>query len=222
MEKSSRVPRIYTCPLMALPPPELSPLLAELAPNIVADLVSELSPHGRRAALEALPAEQRQRVQTLLRYAPDTAGGVMSNRFIALRSDMTVEQVRELLRDRAQEERTEDIAYLYVTDAEQRLTGIVSPRDLVFRRAERRMDEILAHTERLTRKAIAALPDADTSAGMRSPVLGKTIALARLDVTHAEIGAQVEIGKLDGHQKRLPATIVLFAHYDPKKEKPRS
>ena len=129
--------------LMALPPPELSPLLAELAPNIVADLVSDLSPHGRRAALEALPAEQRQRVQTLLRYAPDTAGGVMSNRFIALRSDMTVEQVRELLRDRAQEERTEDIAYLYVTDPEQRLTGIVSLRDLVFRRAERRMDEIL-------------------------------------------------------------------------------
>ena len=35
---------------------------------------------------------------------------------------------------------------------------------------------------------------------MRSPVLGKNIALARLDVTHADIGTEVEIGKLDGHR----------------------
>ncbi|MBB4653293.1 glycine cleavage system aminomethyltransferase T, partial [Aminobacter niigataensis] len=50
----------------------------------------------------------------------------------------------------------------------------------------------------------------------------KNIALARVDATHANVGTEVEIGKLDGHQKRLPARIVPFAHYDPKKEKPRS
>jgi aminomethyltransferase len=60
------------------------------------------------------------------------------------------------------------------------------------------------------------------TSGMRSPVLGKTIALARLDVTHAEIGTEVEIGKLDGQAKRLPARVVAFAHYDPQKTKPRS
>ncbi|MEW9806247.1 DUF1989 domain-containing protein [Mesorhizobium marinum] len=60
------------------------------------------------------------------------------------------------------------------------------------------------------------------TSSMRSPVLGKNIALARVDVAHAEIGTAVEIGKLDGHQKRLPATIVAFPHYDPKKTKPRS
>lgn len=67
----------------------------------------------------------------------------MSNRFIALSEAMSVEEVRELLRARAQEERTESIAYLHVTDAQQRLVGIVSMRDLVFRRAERRMNEIM-------------------------------------------------------------------------------
>ena len=49
----------------------------------------------------------------------------------------------------------------------------------------------------------------------RSPVLKKTIALARVDVTHCELGTEVEVGKLDGHQKRLPARIVRFPHYDP-------
>ncbi|MFU0508004.1 DUF1989 domain-containing protein [Pseudaminobacter sp. NGMCC 1.201702] len=62
----------------------------------------------------------------------------------------------------------------------------------------------------------------EITSAMRSPLLGKSIALARLDVAHAELGTKVEIGKLDGHQKRLPATVVGFAHYDPKKERPRS
>ncbi|MCD2172403.1 DUF1989 domain-containing protein [Rhizobium sp. C4] len=56
----------------------------------------------------------------------------------------------------------------------------------------------------------------------RSPILGKTIALARVDVTHAAVGTQVEIGKLDGQQKRLPAVIVPLSHYDPQKTRPRS
>ncbi|CCV08941.1 Glycine cleavage T protein (Aminomethyl transferase) [Mesorhizobium metallidurans STM 2683] len=60
------------------------------------------------------------------------------------------------------------------------------------------------------------------TSGMRSPVLNKNIALARLDVTHAATGTEVEIGKLDGHAKRLPARVVGFAHYDPQKTRPRS
>lgn len=60
------------------------------------------------------------------------------------------------------------------------------------------------------------------TSSMRSPILGKNIALARVDALNAELGTDVEIGKLDGHQKRLPAKIVKFAHYDPDKTRPRS
>ena len=60
------------------------------------------------------------------------------------------------------------------------------------------------------------------TSAMRSPILGKTIALARVDALNADLGTKVEIGKLDGHQKRIPATIVKFAHYDPDKTRPRS
>ena len=62
----------------------------------------------------------------------------------------------------------------------------------------------------------------EITSSMRSPILKKNIALARVDVAHSEIGSEVEVGKLDGHQKRLPAKIVSFAHYDPKKSRPRS
>jgi aminomethyltransferase len=56
----------------------------------------------------------------------------------------------------------------------------------------------------------------------RSPVLGKNIALARLIVEHAAPGTEVEVGKLDGHQKRLPATVVRFPFYDPDKTRVRA
>ncbi|SFL65522.1 DUF1989 domain-containing protein [Methylorubrum salsuginis] len=56
----------------------------------------------------------------------------------------------------------------------------------------------------------------------RSPVLRKTIALARLDLSAAKIGTAVEIGKLDGHRKRLAASVVPFPHYDPEKTRVRA
>ncbi len=55
------------------------------------------------------------------------------------------------------------------------------------------------------------------TSSMRSPCLKKTIALARLDVMHSGIGTDVEIGKLDGQQKRLKASVVRFPFYDPEK-----
>jgi len=60
------------------------------------------------------------------------------------------------------------------------------------------------------------------TSGMRSPILGKTIALARMDALNAEVGTEVEIGKLDGLQKRFPARIVPLSHYDPEKTRPRA
>ncbi len=62
----------------------------------------------------------------------------------------------------------------------------------------------------------------EVTSSMRSPLLGKNIALARVDIAHAEVGTAVEVGKLDGQQKRLPAQIVGLSHYDPKKTRPQS
>ncbi|MPY85253.1 MAG: DUF1989 domain-containing protein [Actinophytocola sp.] len=56
----------------------------------------------------------------------------------------------------------------------------------------------------------------------RSPILRKNIALCRMAVQHAEIGTEVEVGKLDGHRKRIPAQVVRFPFYDPEKLRPRS
>ena len=43
-----------------------------------------------------------------------------------------------------------------------------------------------------------------------------------MDIQYSEIGTQVEIGRIDGHQKRIVAKVVGFPHYDPKKTRVRS
>jgi aminomethyltransferase len=60
------------------------------------------------------------------------------------------------------------------------------------------------------------------TSGTRSPVLRKNIALCRMAVQYSEFGTHVEVGKLDGLQKRLPAQVVQVPFYDPDKTKPRS
>jgi aminomethyltransferase len=60
------------------------------------------------------------------------------------------------------------------------------------------------------------------TSAMRSPTLKQTIALARLDIRSSTIGTQLEIGRLDGHQKRLPATVTRFPFYDPDKTRVRA
>ncbi len=60
------------------------------------------------------------------------------------------------------------------------------------------------------------------TSGTRSPILTRNIALCRMNVRYADLGTEVEVGKLDGHQKRIPATVVRFPFYDPEKARPRS
>lgn len=60
------------------------------------------------------------------------------------------------------------------------------------------------------------------TSGTMSPILRKNIALCSMAVEYADIGTEVEVGKLDGHQKRIPATVVRFPFYDPEKERVRN
>jgi aminomethyltransferase len=60
------------------------------------------------------------------------------------------------------------------------------------------------------------------TSGCRSPYRRRPVALCRMAVQFSELGTAVEIGKLDGLQKRIPATVVRFPFYDPDKTRPRS
>ena len=60
------------------------------------------------------------------------------------------------------------------------------------------------------------------TSGTRSPKLSKNIALCRVTVEHTAPGTRVEVGKLDGHQKRMAATVCSYPFYDPDKSRVRA
>ena len=57
------------------------------------------------------------------------------------------------------------------------------------------------------------------TSGTFSPTLNKNIALCRVDIHSSDINTKLEIGKLDGHQKRIAAKVVKFPFYDPDKSR---
>ncbi len=61
----------------------------------------------------------------------------------------------------------------------------------------------------------------EITSAVRSPILRKNLALCRIQVEHSETGTEVEVGKLDGKQKRLPAIVIPFPFYDPTKSRVR-
>ncbi len=100
-----------------------------LEPDDVADVIQEAGDHQRATLLALLDAPTRKEVTALLAYAEDEAGGLMSTRYARLRPSMTADEAISYLRRQARD-RIETIYYAYVLDAEQRLLGVVSFRDL--------------------------------------------------------------------------------------------
>ena len=80
-------------------------------------------------------------------------------------------------------------------------------------------EEIAAHGEcvRVGRQQVGTI-----TSGVRSPILNQNIALCSMSIDYITAGTQVEVGKLDGHIKRIPATVVGISHYDPTKSRVRA
>lgn len=104
-------------------------ILEEMDPDDAADILQDTRAETQEAMLQEMEPEERADVRELLAYDEDTAGGLMTNDYLEIRQEMTAEQVIELLRREAPD--TETIYYLYVTDDDGHLAGILSLRALI-------------------------------------------------------------------------------------------
>lgn len=125
----------------------LAAFLRELAPNEAADILGSASLARGRRLLSLLPTDHAEDIRALLKYPEDSAGGIMTDRFIALRANQTIQSALDELRARVTREdespAREDVAYLYVTDKADHLVGIVSLRDLVFGRPDKSISDVM-------------------------------------------------------------------------------
>ncbi|HLE27374.1 MAG TPA: magnesium transporter [Anaerolineales bacterium] len=107
----------------------LADALDEMEPDEAADVLGDLSPEQAASALAQMDASRADEVIPLLAHADDTAGGLMTSAFFALRRQMTAQMAIEFLR--TQHPDTDTPYYLYVVDRFDRLIGIVGLRDLI-------------------------------------------------------------------------------------------
>jgi magnesium transporter len=110
-----------------LPVTELAGILDEMEADEAADVLGDLSPERAARALRAM--EEPQEIIPLLQYPDDTAGGLMTPAVVTLRPSWRAQEALEELRRVGPD--ADSAYYVYVTDQEGILLGVVSLRDLV-------------------------------------------------------------------------------------------
>ena len=115
--------------LEGLAPERAADILEEMSPDDAADLVADLSDASREELLALMEQDEAEELDGLLAHPEDTAGGMMTTEFVALPAELTAAQTIDRLRDL--EPDAETIYYVYVIDADRRLVGVLSLRDLI-------------------------------------------------------------------------------------------
>lgn len=95
----------------------------------VVTFLKEINSERAEHILRNIDEEKAQKVRTLLAYAPETAGAIMTKEFISISSADTVTNVLKKLREDAPD--AESVYYLFVIDQHDTLVGVVSLRDLI-------------------------------------------------------------------------------------------
>lgn len=124
---------------------------AELLENMdndeIVDLLDELQGEEREKVLFNLEKEDAEEVKELLKYENESVGSMMSKDFIAFRLSVTVEETIDILK--AMEPDEDVMFYIYVTDEEGRIEGLVILRDLLLSDGSTTLKEIME--ENITR-----------------------------------------------------------------------
>lgn len=121
-------------------------ILEEMEPDEAADLLGDLPTELSEDLLSKMEQDDAEEVKELLAYDENSAGGMMTNEYIAIGKDMTAGQTIDHLRQLAPE--AETIYYVYVIDDEERLAGVLSLRDLIVAQPETSIELVMVQDVR--------------------------------------------------------------------------
>ena len=121
-------------------------IISEMTPDDRADVLETLEEKTADEILSDLPDEARQETEKLLQYEPDTAGGLMTTGFVAVKANESIETALNDVRLAARSGRRESMHAIYVVDDDGRLVGVMSLRELVAAPDGASVGEVM-HTE---------------------------------------------------------------------------
>ena len=116
-------------------------ILEEMPADEAADVLGDMDRAHREELLGRMDADDREDVEELLEYHDKTAGGLMTNEYVAIVEGFTAQQTIDHLR--ALEPEAETIYYVYVIDTDEKLVGVISLRDLIVSAPDRPVAEFM-------------------------------------------------------------------------------
>jgi len=131
------------------------PLVGAMSADQQAELFREMPQEERARLLPALHPKAQEALQLVLRYPPETAGGIMTTEFLSVPATWTVDETLHLIRRVGGAKET--VYAVYVVEAEGgRLRHVVSLRELVLSDRSRPVAEVGS-----TRKLLSVSPTTD-------------------------------------------------------------
>lgn len=140
-------PEIQKLLISRLGPEHAAKISERMSIDELVDLIKSLPHHQAKELIEYVEKDRAKKVQTLLRYKDDTAGGLMTTEYIACALDMTVEHAIEEVRKVSDAFRS--INYLYVLDGLGIYKGVISLRRLLIAKSTEKLKNIMKKTRRL-------------------------------------------------------------------------
>ncbi len=159
---------------------ELKNILDEMFLDDTVDLVEEMPANVVQRIIANSTPEDRRAINELLKYPPDSAGGIMTTEFVRLNKTLTVAEALAVIRRVGVNKET--IYTCYVTDNMRHLLGIVSAKDLLLS-AE---DECIGDLMEENIISIGTLEDQETAAQLMTKY--SLMALPVVDTEHRLVG----------------------------------
>ena len=165
--------------LRELAPEEIARVVQRLEADDVAEILADRPEADRERILSLLHREASEEIQDLLEYDEDTAGRIMTTRFLAL-PDQTL--VQEAIAAVQKAQAAEMVFYLYVVGPDGRLVGVLSLRRLLSVPPATRLREIMSTD------VITVRPETDQEEVARLVSQYDLLAVPVVDQDHAPIG----------------------------------
>jgi len=113
----------------------------QMEPDDRVDLLKAVDSDIREEIMPLIAIAERNEIRRLWDYAEGTAGAVMTTEYASLPADISVGQGLAQLRLQAPGKET--IYYIYITDAQRHLLGMVSLRDLILCKPRERLENVM-------------------------------------------------------------------------------
>lgn len=124
-----------------MPDEKIADVLEEMEPDEAADLLAEFPKERSQDLLALMEISEAEDVRKLLAYPEDSAGGIMTTEFAAVRPNLTAGEAIDYLRVHGQE--AETIFYVYVTDDQDHLMGVFSLGNMIFAQPDASVSEFM-------------------------------------------------------------------------------